>query len=59
MNKDLKQDLENFLEESKPETKEKKEVVIPAKTGLVERIDKTLVLEDGRQLLKEQLFESK
>lgn len=60
-NKDLKNELDSFLDIKKQETPKVNNadtVVITAKTGLVERVDKTLVTADGRQLLLEQLWES-
>ena len=58
-NKDLKNGLDSFLGEKKQEIKktEEKVEVIPSRSGLVERIDKTLVTSDGRQLLLEVLYQ--
>jgi hypothetical protein len=36
----------------------KKNEVLKEKDGLFERVDKKFIVEDGRQLLKEQLHES-
>lgn len=54
-NKELEKELDSFLDE-KVEVNVNETNVITPKTGLVERIDKTLVLEDGRQLITERLF---
>lgn len=50
-NKDLKDKMEDFLD--KPKTKnDDNVVVIPTeKDGLIERVEKTFITEDGRQLL--------
>ena len=55
----LKNDLDKYLASDveltiKPESEN--EVVIQSKTGLVERIEKTLVTPDGRQLLTERIY---
>lgn len=57
MRKELKQELEAFLDDKKVKSKNDEPVVIETKTGLIERVDKTLVLADGRQLLKEIRFQ--
>jgi hypothetical protein len=55
--------LDKFLENmdenntSKKNNSVKKEQTVTKKDGLIERVDKKLVTEDGRQLLKEQLYE--
>lgn len=59
-NKDLNNELDSFLDIKKqvtPKVNNTDEVVITSRTGLIERVDKILVVSDGRQLLKEQLFE--
>ncbi len=57
MKKELKQELKTFLQDKKSELKSDEEVVIETKTGLIERVEKKLVLADGRQLLKEIRFQ--
>ena len=37
---------------------ENEEIVLSSKDGIVERVDKKLVTKDGKQLLKEQLYEA-
>ncbi len=59
MNTDnLKKELDDFLEPQLKKIKvdDEKEVVIQPKTGLVERIEKTLITPDGRTLLTERYF---
>lgn len=56
MKKELKQELEAFLDDKKVKSKNDEPVVIETKTGLIERVDKTLVLADGRQLIREENF---
>lgn len=58
MEKDLKNNLESFLndEDKLKQQKEENTSVIIERTGLVERIEKTKVLSDGRQLLTERYF---
>lgn len=46
-------ELDSFLDEK---TNDEKEVVIIPRTGLVEKIDKIFVTQDGRQLLREELY---
>lgn len=56
----LKENLEKFLDKDKATSEvESKEILIQTKTGLVERVDKKLVLGDGRELLREQLYEAR
>jgi len=55
-NEKLKNDLDKYLApevESVIKSETKEEVVIQPRTGLVERIDKKYVTQDGRQLLRE------
>lgn len=54
MNKDKEKNIDNFLNDEKIDdsTKSKKEV-IQQKDGLMERINKNYVTEDGKMLLKE------
>ena len=59
----LEKGLESFLNEENPEKKEKNDIaqnkkIVKEKDGLIEVVDKKLVLEDGRQLLREQLYEA-
>lgn len=58
--KELKNELDSFLDEEVKNVEnltdsEDVEVIIP-KTGLVERVEKTLIVQDGRQLLKEETY---
>lgn len=46
--------LNDFLEMEKKEKIDNKKVVIDEREGLIERIDRTIVTSDGRQLLREQ-----
>jgi hypothetical protein len=45
--------INDFIE---VEEKEDEKVVITTKDGLVERIDKKLVVEDGRELIREVTY---
>lgn len=57
---DLNKKLKKFLNKDVQKTEydlEEDEILTP-KNGLVERVDKVLKIQDGRQLLKEQRFES-
>jgi hypothetical protein len=45
--------INDFIE---VENKENEKVVITTKDGLVERIDKKLVVEDGRELIREVTY---
>lgn len=58
MKKNKEKVLNDFIdstEESAEETKnDAKKVVIDEREGLIERLDRTLVTSDGRQLLREQ-----
>lgn len=58
MNKDNDiKNLDDFLNSENQETKnDVNQVVIQPKTGLVERVDKKLIVEDGRELLRERLY---
>jgi ABC-type bacteriocin/lantibiotic exporter with double-glycine peptidase domain len=46
--------IDDFIDELNQINKDNKKVIIPEKTGIIERIDKIIVTEDGRQLLREQ-----
>ena len=47
--------LDQFLFNEKSESEKKnKKVVINQREGLIERIDRTLITDDGRVLLREQ-----
>jgi hypothetical protein len=56
--------LDNFLQNNEDKLASngkkivKKNEVLKEKDGLFERVDKKFIVEDGRQLLKEQLHES-
>lgn len=56
-NKELQNGLNKFLEDSnktpEPNVVVTNETIITPKTGLIERVDKTLLTSDGRQLLLE------
>lgn len=54
MEKDLKKELKTFLDDKKVDSENTESVVIETKTGLIERVEKTLVMNDGRVLLREQ-----
>ena len=54
--KDLNKELDSFLEPTKAIDSSDAKVVISDKAGLFERVDKKLVLEDGRQLLNERVY---
>ncbi len=56
LNKNLKKFLNKEIE-NEPIINQSDEIIITQKDGLMERVDKKLVMSDGRQLLKEQLFE--
>lgn len=46
--------IDNFIDDvENKEKKDNEKVVITTKDGLVERIDKKLVVEDGRELIRE------
>jgi hypothetical protein len=47
------QNINDFIEIEGNEKKDNEKVVITTKDGLVERIDKKLVVEDGRELIRE------
>lgn len=58
MNTEKDKKLENFLDDENTkqnqETDENgKKIIKKTKDGLVERVDKTLILEDGRTLLRD------
>ena len=48
--------LDNFLKNSdtNEELEKQKESIITERSGLIERVDKIFVTNDGRQLLREQ-----
>jgi len=61
MKKNISDKLTNFLddeEELDDEIRQKKKIskkeLLSSKTGLIERVDKIFITEDGRQLLREQ-----
>jgi len=60
MEKDVKTALDNFVDQPNLEEVEKtkadndKKVILNKREGLIERVDKIFVTEDGRQLLREQ-----
>lgn len=57
MENNVKKALNNFLEDPNLEQEQKKtdkKVVLKEREGLIERVDKVYVTNDGRQLLREQ-----
>ena len=56
MEKKAKQALDDFIDIPEEEVKddEAKKVILDEREGLIERVDKIYVTEDGRQLLREQ-----
>ena len=57
MKKDDEKALDLFLDEeedAKNEQKDAKKVIMAEKEGLIERVDKIFVTQDGKQLLREQ-----
>jgi len=57
MNKDLGNALDNFMEDesmTELQKKNKKEVILQNNFSIIERVDKVYLVEDGRQLLREQ-----
>ena len=56
MENKVKNALSSFVDEPQVEvsTKDKKEVVLNEREGLIERVDKVFVTKDGKQLLREQ-----
>jgi len=55
MEKNVEKALDNFVDLPEEECKDNaKEVVLQEREGLVERVDKIYVTNDGRQLLREQ-----
>lgn len=51
MEKNVEKAIDNFIDN--PENKNKKKVSLRTKEGLIERVDKVYITEDGRQLLRE------
>jgi len=60
MEKDVKTALDNFVDqpedqvEQQAEVDKNKKVILSKREGLIERVDKIFVTDDGRQLLREQ-----
>ena len=56
MEKNKEKALSNFVEEPEEvqEETEAKEVILNEREGLIERVDKIFVTQDGKQLLREQ-----
>ena len=60
MENDVKKALDNFIdrpeetEVEKAKTENEKRVILNKREGLIERVDKIFVTEDGRQLLRER-----
>ncbi len=52
----MKKALSNFVDEPEEvqEEKDAKEIVLNEREGLIERLDKIYVTQDGKQLLREQ-----
>lgn len=51
---DKERAIEKFLENNDEKSDETKKKVIDQREGLIERVDKTFITRDGRQLLREQ-----
>lgn len=51
---DKEKAIENFLDNNDEKSENTKKKVIDQREGLIERVDKTLITKDGRQLLREQ-----
>ena len=58
MENNIKKAISNFVEEpeevTKDTKKDDKKVVLKEREGLIERVDRIFVTNDGRQLLREQ-----
>ena len=60
MENDVKKALDNFIDQpeetevEKAKTENEKRVILNKREGLIERVDKIFVTEDGRQLLRER-----
>ena len=60
MENEVKKALDNFIDQPEETEEEKlkienaKKVILSKREGLIERVDKIFVTEDGRQLLREQ-----
>ena len=57
MENKIKKALNNFVEDPSVEENKKKtdkKAVLRERTGLIERVDKVYITNDGRQLLREQ-----
>lgn len=50
---DKEKAIEKFLENSDENSENTKKKVIDQREGLIERVDKTYITRDGRQLLRE------
>lgn len=48
--------IDDFIEVEKKEKVNNEKVIITAKDGIIERIDKKLVVEDGRELIREVTY---
>ena len=54
MDKSKEKALDNFVDQPEDKkTDEAKKVLLNKKEGLIERVDKVFITEDGRQLLRE------
>jgi hypothetical protein len=57
MNTNKEKNIDEFLDDEFEKDQEpKKKVVIQQKDGLIERIDKKYVTEDGKMLLRERYY---
>ena len=54
MEKSKEKALDQFVDAPEDKEKEAKEIVLQEREGLIERVDKKFVTNDGRQLLREQ-----
>jgi len=56
MNTEKEKNIDMFLDDEELNNEPKKKEVIQQKDGLIERIDKKYVTEDGKMLLRERYF---
>ena len=53
MDNNIENQLDLFNDEFSLNNESNEEILVEPKTGLVERVDKVFILQDGRQLLSE------
>jgi hypothetical protein len=56
MNTEKEKNINIFLDDEEHKKKENEKQIIIQKDGLIERIDKKYVTEDGKMLLRERYF---